>query len=216
MSSNKILYSKGEEIFNGVSHIVGGGLGVLFLIFSCIYGGLFLKPLEIIALIIYSISMILLYTMSSLYHMIKHPVAKKVFRIFDHCSIFVLIAGTYTPYILLSITTIEGYIVLGVVWFLAILGITFNGINMNWKAVKILSYIAYIVMGWCIVFIFQDLVTHVNNISIWLLFIGGVIYTIGFIFYGIGKKKKWFHSIWHLFVLGGTIAHFISVIFLIV
>lgn len=216
MSSNKILYSKGEEIFNGVSHIVGGGVGVLFLIFSCIYGGLFLKPLEIIALIIYSISMILLYTMSSLYHMIKHPVAKKVFRIFDHCSIFVLIAGTYTPYILLSITTIEGYIVLGVVWFLAILGITFNGINMNWKAVKILSYIAYIVMGWCIVFIFQDLVTHVNNISIWLLFIGGVIYTIGFIFYGIGKKKKWFHSIWHLFVLGGTIAHFISVIFLIV
>ena len=215
MEKTKALYSKGEEIFNGVTHIIGGGLGILFLIFACIYGGLKINSLQTISLIVYSISMIVLYTMSTLYHMISHTVAKKVFRILDHCTIYFLIAGTYTPYIILGIPSINGYIVLLIEWLLAIIGITFNAINMNWKAVKILSYISYVVMGWCIVIIFNELI-QINPVSLWLLLAGGICYTGGFIFYGIGKTKKWFHSIWHIFVLLGTICHFISVIFLMI
>ena len=134
----KKLYSKGEEIFNGVSHIVGGGIGVIALIilivFACIKD---VDTLGVLSLIVYGVSMIILYTMSTLYHMISNNTAKKVFRIFDHCSIFILIAGTYTPYILLCLRNIYGYIILASVWALGIIGIIFNAINMHNKIVKI-------------------------------------------------------------------------------
>ena len=216
MKKENKMYSSGEEIFYGVTHIVGGGLGVLFLIFSIIYGAIKLEAYQTISMCVFSISIIVLYLMSTLYHMLKPEKAKKVFRIFDHCTIFLLIAGSYTPFVVLGVNSEKGYLILLIVWLLAIIGITFNAINMNWKAVKILSYIFYVLMGWCIVFIFNDLVLYFNDVSFYLLLIGGIFYTVGFIFYGVGKKKKWFHSIWHLFVLVGTICHFISIIFLVI
>lgn len=216
MVENKKLYSPGEEIFNGVTHIVGGGLGVLFLIFSLIYGPIKLDGLKTFSLCIFSISIIILYVMSTLYHMLRAEKAKKVFRIFDHCTIFLLIAGSYTPFVILGVHSDKGYIILLLVWLLAIIGITFNAINMNWKPVKILSYIFYVLMGWSIIFVSSDLFVYLNTVSFVMLLCGGIFYTGGFIFYGIGKKIKWFHSIWHLFVLLGTISHFISIIFLLV
>ena len=216
MCAKNNLYSKGEEIFNGVSHIVGAGLGILFLIFFATFGAFNLKGYETASLVIFSITAIILYTMSSIYHMIDPIKAKKVFRIFDHCTIYLLIAGTYTPMIVLGVPDTKGYIILGIVWALAIAGITMNAIAMNNKVVKIISHTLYILMGWFIIFIFNDLVKMMNLNSLIFLFVGGVLYTAGFIFYGLGKKKKWFHSIWHLFVLGGTIFHLVSLIFLII
>ena len=133
----KKLYSKGEEIFNGVSHIVGAGLGIIFLVILMLVGiNNDIDGLGIFSLVVFGISMIILYTMRSLYHMISHTKAKKVFRVFDHLSIFILIAGTYTPYILLSLRNIYGYLVLGFVWLLGIIGIIFNSINMHNKIYK--------------------------------------------------------------------------------
>lgn len=212
----KRLYSNGEEIFNGVSHIVGGGLGIIFMIISIVLSSIYKDNIAILAMVIYGISMIILYTMSSLYHMLKPKTAKKVFQIFDHCSIFILIAGTYTPYMLIALNNQIGYIILAIVWSLTIIGIVFNAINMDWKLVKILSYISYILMGWCVVFAIEDLINSISFSCLLFLVCGGIFYTIGFIFYILGKNKKWFHSIWHLFVLAGTILHFISIIFLII
>lgn len=212
-SNQKKLYSKGEEIFNGVSHIVGGALGVIYLVLSILYSVLYSTTPVLLANIAFASSMIVLYVMSSLYHMLGNATAKKVFQIFDHCSIFLLISGTYTPLIIMGLPTLKGYIILAIVWFFAILGIVLNATLLKTKTVKIFSYITYILMGWCIVFIYDDLI-KMNSNSLLFLFLGGIIYSIGFIFYGFGKKKKWFHSIWHLFVLFGTISHFVALIFL--
>lgn len=217
MKNDIPTYSKGEEIFNGVTHIVGGGLGVVFLTISLIlealHGG---NALRLFALSVYGLSMIVLYVMSSLYHMIRPPRAKRVMRVFDHCSIFFLIAGTYAPLIILGVSDRKGYLLLGFVGLMAVLGITFNAIDLNGKAVKILSYALYIVMGWCVILIFPELKETLPPATIVLLFSGGLFYTGGFVFYALGKRKKWFHSIWHLFVLAGSILHFIAILFLLI
>ena len=210
---NTKLYSKGEEIFNGTTHIVGAAFGLIYLIFSVIYSALYLGMPEVVSNAVFGASMIILYVMSCLYHMISHEKAKRVFRIFDHCSIYLLIAGTYTPFMIMGIANVRGYIILALVWFFAVLGITLNATMMNKKAVKIFSYISYIVMGWCVLFIYKDIAV-MPTVSIALLLAGGVVYSAGFVFYGLGKKKKWFHSVWHLFVLGGSVLHFLSIIFM--
>lgn len=210
------FYSKGEEIFNGVSHMVGGALGILFMIILVIFGVVNdIDTLGIFSCVIFGVSMILLYTMSSLYHMITHKTAKKVLRIFDHCTIFILIAGTYTPYILLRMREFSGYFILAFVWVLAILGIVLNAINMHNKYVKIYSYIAYVLMGWCIIFIFPLLFSALETSEFIFLLLGGIFYTVGLIFYFGGRKFKWWHSVWHLFDLFGTIFQFISLLLIV-
>ena len=212
----KKLYSKGEEIFNGVSHIVGASLGVIFLVILILVGiNNDIDGLGIFSLVVFGISMIILYTMSSLYHMISHIKAKKVFRVFDHLSIFILIAGTYTPYILLSLRNIYGYLVLGFVWLLGIIGIIFNSINMHNKIVKIYSYIAYVLMGWCIIILLPMLLEALSMLEFIFLLAGGIAYTLGLIFYFGGSKFKWWHSVWHLFDLVGTILQFISLLLIV-
>ena len=207
----KKLYSKGEEIFNGVSHIVGAGLGIIFLVILMLVGiNNDIDGLGIFSLVVFGISMIILYTMSSLYHMISHTNAKKVFRVFDHLSIFILIAGTYTPYILLSLRNIYGYLVLGFVWLLGIIGIIFNSINMHNKIVKIYSYIAYVLMGWCIIILLPMLLEALSILEFLFLLAGGIANTLGLIFYFGGSKFKWWHCVWLLFDLVGTILLFIS------
>lgn len=210
------LYSKGEEIFNGVTHIVGGGLGIVFLITGVVLASLYGDSIDVLSMWIYGIGMIILYTMSSIYHMLRVNKAKAVMQILDHCTIYLLIAGTYTPFILISVRQTIGYIILGIVWGISIIGITLNAIMMKKRAVKIFSYISYIALGWCIVLCLPTLIESISLISLIFLVCGGVSYTGGFIFYALGKKKKWFHSIWHLFVLLGSILQFISIIFLFV
>lgn len=208
------LYSKGEEIFNGVTHIVGGGIGIIFLIIGTIIASIKGDSLDILALVIYGVSMIILYSMSSIYHMLNLNKGKAVFQILDHCTIYLLICGTYTPYILVSLRNLTGYIILAIVYGVSILGIALNATMMKKLPVKIFSYISYLGIGWCVVFIIFDLIEAISLSSFIFLLLGGLAYTSGMIFYALGRKKKWFHSIWHIFVLLGSILQFVSIILL--
>ncbi len=208
-------YSKGEEIFNMVSHIVGGGFGVITLILGIIIGAIHHNGYGIFSSIIFAISMIVLYTMSSIYHGLspRKDTAKKVLQVLDHCTIFVLIAGSYTPFALVAFReydAILGWGIFIVIWAFAILGIVLNSIDL--KKYKVFSMICYLVMGWCIIFKAAILPQLLSVPGTVLLVLGGVFYTIGAILYGLGKKKKWMHSIFHLFILFGNIMHLICIL----
>ena len=207
-------YSKGEEIFNAVSHIAGGAFGIFALVIGLVFASKYSNAYGIVSMAIYGTSMILLYTMSAIYHFLRKNKAKKVFRVFDHCTIFLLIAGTYTPFCLVTLREAAawGWTLFGVVWFFAVLGIIFNAINMHRPIIKVLSMICYLAMGWCVVIALGPLLDNLDKIGfVWLL-LGGLMYTLGAVFYLIGSKKKYIHSVWHLFCLAGTIFQFISIL----
>lgn len=209
-------YTKGEEIFNAVTHIVGGGFAIIFLIVGVVFAHLHLNWVGILSMYIYGFCMIIAYTMSAIYHFLRPNRAKKVFRIFDHCSIFLLIAGTYTPYCLITLAPAPawGYSILGLVWSLSILGIVLNAINMHkWK---ILSMILYLALGWCIVIAIVPLLKYLEPAGFWWLLAGGISYTVGAVFFGFGHKVRYIHSIWHLFVLFGSILQFVSILFYVI
>lgn len=208
-------FTKGEEIFNAVTHIVGGGFGIIFLVVGVIFAHLYTDIVGIISMYIYGICMIITYTMSAIYHFLRKNRAKKVFRIFDHCSIFLLIAGTYTPYCLVTLgNSAWGYSIFAIVWGLSILGITLNAINMyKWKG---LSMVLYLALGWCIIVAIVPLFQNLSANGFWWLLGGGISYSIGAIFFGFGRKVRYIHSIWHLFVLLGTILQFVSILFYVV
>ncbi len=206
-------YTKGEEIFNMVSHIVGGAFGIVTLVLCVIFSAIHRDGYAVISSIIYGISMIVLYTMSSIYHGLKpERKAKKVFQVLDHCSIFLLIAGSYTPFCLVTFreyNPILGWTIFGIIWAMAILGITLNAIDI--KKYKIFSMICYLGMGWCVIFTVNLLPKLLGIPGLILLVTGGIAYTIGAILYGIGKKKKYIHSIFHLFIVLGSILQFFSI-----
>ncbi|MBP3431511.1 MAG: hemolysin III family protein [Clostridia bacterium] len=209
-------YTKGEEIFNAVTHIVGGGYGIIFLIVGVIFAHINLNWVGILSMYIYGFCMIITYTMSAIYHFLRPNRAKKVFRIFDHCSIFLLIAGTYTPYCLITLAAAPtwGYTLFALVWALSILGIVLNAINMHkWKK---LSMVLYLALGWCVVIAIVPLLQNLPMAGFWWLLGGGIAYTVGAIFYGFGSKIKYIHSVWHLFVLLGSILQFVSILFYVV
>lgn len=209
------MYGRGEDLFNAVSHIVGGALGVAFCIALCIVASYNPTVNKFVSAGVYSFSIVVLYTMSALYHFFPQGRAKRVFRIFDHCTIFLLIAGCYTPFCLLAFWgSAWGYVILAVEWGLAVLGITFNAINMRRKAVKVLSMIAYVVMGWMIIPAVPLLLKSVSLACFAWLLAGGLAYTIGIIFFALGKNRKYMHCIWHIFVLAGSICQFVSVLML--
>lgn len=214
--SDRILpvYTKGEEIFNMVSHIVGGAAGIVTIVLASIIGGIHHNPYGIISGIIFGVSMIFLYTMSSLYHGLSPKLkSKKVFQILDHCSIFLLIAGSYTPFALTAIREVDGvagWAIFGVIWLLAILGIVLNSIDI--KKFKVFSMICYLLMGWCILVKGSLLPSILTMNGFILLVAGGIAYTIGAIIYGVGKKHKYFHSIFHLFILLGSFLQFMCIL----
>ena len=210
-------YTKGEEIFNMISHIIGGALGIAATTLCIIFSALHNNVYGIISCAIYGFSMILLYTMSSIYHGLRPNKAKKVFQILDHCSIFFLIAGTYTPYCLVTLreyNTALGWTLFGIVWGMAAIGIVLNSIDI--KKYKILSMICYLVMGWCILVRAPLLPKLLGLPGFILLLSGGVAYTIGAIFYGFGKKKKYIHSVFHMFILLGSILQFFSILLYVI
>ncbi len=207
-------YTKGEEIFNMTSHIVGAVLGivatVLCIVFAAIRGNVY----GVVSGAIYGVTMIILYTMSSIYHGLSPKrYSKKVFQVLDHCSIFLLIAGSYTPFALCTIReydTASGWVIFGVIWAFAILGIVLNSIDI--KKFKVFSMICYLVMGWCIVFKITLLPQLLGTAGFVLLLLGGIAYTIGAILYGVGKKHKYMHSVFHLFILLGSLLQFLCIL----
>ena len=209
------FYSHGEEIFNAVSHIVGGAFGLAAWIIGLVFA--FPRASVMAAVSVFGVCVVTLYTMSALYHFLPNGTAKGVFRIFDHCTIFLLIAGTYTPYcVILLGATPAGITVLAVEWLLAVLGIVGNAIAMRNKVIKTLSMIFYLVMGWAILAVLPLVLPKMNAAAFWLLLAGGLSYTGGVIFFALGKKVKYFHSIWHLFDLAGTVLQFLSILFLLI
>lgn len=201
-------YSLGEELISAISHGVGTMLAITALVL-CIVRGAHHGAINVVSGVIYGISLIILYTMSTLYHSFKPNRAKKVFRVFDHCSIFLLIAGSYTPFTLITLNGTNGWIMFSVIWTCAITGIVFNSINLE-KFDKI-SFILYLIMGWAVLFDIKSLIANLDPMGLKLLVIGGITYTIGAIVYLIGNKVKYMHSIWHFFVLGGSIFQFFCI-----
>lgn len=211
-------YTRGEEIFNMVSHIVGGGVGVVALVLCVIVAALHKSVWGVVGSAVYGVSMILLYTMSSIYHGLSPKLtAKKVLQIMDHCSIFLLIAGTYTPIALTALREYSpklGWTVFSVVWGLAVIGITLNAIDL--KKYKVFSMICYLFMGWCIVFAAKPTYLAIGVSGVAFLVAGGVAYTIGAVIYMLGKKKRYAHSVFHIFVVIGSILQFFSILFYII
>ena len=212
------IYTKGEEIFNMTTHSVGGALGVIALVLCIIFAAIHHNAYGVISSIIYGITMILLYTMSSIYHGLRpNTTAKKVFQVLDHCSIFLLIAGSYTPFALCTLreeSTVLGWSIFGIIWGLAILGIVLNAIDL--KSFKAFSMICYLIMGWCIIVKMNVVIERLGWTGFTLLLAGGIVYTIGAIFYGVGKKKKYMHSIFHLFIFAGSLLQFLCILLFVV
>lgn len=201
-------YTLGEELFNSISHGVGVLLSVAALVLLVVFAAIDGDGYCLAAGIVYGISLVILYTMSMVYHIVQGEKGKAVMRIFDHCSIFILIAGTYTPYLLTVLDKALGWTMFGIIWAMAVLGIILNSINL--ERFRIFSLICYVIMGWAIVFTIKPIIKSIPPMGVFLLVLGGVIYTAGIIFY-IMKKHRYMHSVWHLFVLGGSICHYLSI-----
>lgn len=208
-------YTKGEEIFNMVSHITGGALGIAALVLCIVRAAIHHNVWGVVSGAIYGTTLIILYCMSSIYHGLSPRLtAKRVFQVLDHCAIFLLIAGTYTPMCLGPLrehTPWLGWTIFGVIWGMAALGITLNGIDL--KRYKVLSMISYLGMGWCIIFTAKLLPVLLGTAGLWFLVLGGIAYTLGAVLFALGKHRRWLHSVFHLFVLAGSILHFFCIFF---
>lgn len=210
-------YTVGEEIFNMISHIVGGGFGVVALALSVVFSAIKGNVWGVVGCAIYGASLIALYTMSSIYHGLKSGTAKKVMQILDHCTIYFLIAGTYTPILLCSIRPVSpgwAWGIFGAVWGCAALGIVLNAIDL--KKYAVFSMICYIGMGWCIVLAAKVTLLAIPFEGLMFLLTGGIAYTVGAVLYGLGRNHRWMHSIFHLFVLMGSILQFVCIFFYVI
>lgn len=207
-------YTIGEEIFNSVSHGIGAGLSiaalVLLIVRAAVYAPQNEKAFFITGFALFGAMLIILYLMSTLYHALTPYHVKKIFGIFDHSSIYLLISGTYTPFCLGVLRQHGGWLLFGIIWGLTIVGIISYAIFGS--KMRLLSAVTYVIMGWLICFYWKQLRATVPTETIFFLLAGGIVYTLGIIFYAL-KKIKWTHCVWHLFVLAGSILHFFSVFY---
>ena len=206
-------YTRGEERFNMISHIVGGAIGVAALVVCVVRAALHHNGFGLAGSIVFGVSMILLYTMSSIYHGLREGTAKKVLQVLDHCTIYVLIAGTYTPILLSAMRPIDpvaSWVLLGVIWALAAVAITLTAIDLH--RFRVFSMICYIGMGWTIIFKVALLIEAIGWGGFWLILLGGVSYTAGAVLYGMGRTKRYMHSVFHLFVILGSVLHTIAIL----
>ena len=206
------IYSKEEEILNTATHLIGTILGIIVLGLCVTRSAAAGNIPAVIASVIYGSSMIALYTMSSIYHGMRPCFSKKVMQVLDHCTIYFLIAGSYTPVLVCSMIPVFpdiGWGLLLFVWSLAILAATFTAIDL--KAYRVFSMICYIGMGWAIVFFIPQLLQVLPREGFLLLLAGGIAYTAGAILYGMGKKKAWMHSVFHIFVVLGSLLQFLCI-----
>lgn len=203
-------YTLGEEIMNAITHGIGALFGIAVLVLTIVISSKHHSLVSILSSCVYGISMIVMYLISCLYHSLSPRLkAKKVFRVLDHCDIYVFIAGCYTPYCLCIIGGSLGWITFSVVWACAILGVLLNAIDL--ERFDKLSFVLYLVMGWTVLFPFKTIIANIATPGFILLLSGGIVYTIGAIFYEIGSKKKYMHSVFHIFVLVASILQFFSI-----
>lgn len=206
-------YTLGEEIFNSVSHGTGGLLAIAGTVVMIVFAVIYSNAWGVVSSAIYGASMIILYTMSTLYHAITNQKAKRFFRIMDHNTIFLLIAGTYTPVTLVPLRGPVGWALFGIVWGAAVIGIVLNSVNL--EKFKKLSLVCYVAMGWVIVFAVRPMIETVPKASLLFLLTGGIFYTVGIVFYVV-KKFRYFHSVWHLFTIGGTVFHYFALLLILI
>lgn len=212
-------YTNGEEVFNMVSHIVGGGLGIVYLVICVVVSALHHNVWGVVSSAVYGASVILLFTMSSVYHGVKqkHAMAKKVLQVIDHCTIYLMIAGTYTPIMLSLLRRTNpaiAWTVFGVVWGIAALAITLTAIDL--KKYNVFSMICYIGMGWCIILTAVPVYKALTFWGFMWLLGGGIMYTIGAVLFGIGAKVRYMHSVFHIFVVLASLMHFICILFYVI
>jgi len=196
-----------------VSHIAGAVLGVVALIWCLILAD---SPVEIITSIVYSMTMIVLYTTSSIYHGLTHPMAKRVFQVLDHCTIYLYIAGTYTIVMLCSVrleNAAIAWVIFTIEWVLAAIAVTLTAIDL--KRYEHFSFVCYIVMGWAGLIAIKPSIRALGVAGSALLLAGGISYTIGSILYVIGKKKQYAHSVFHVFILLGSLLHLFCIVFFV-
>lgn len=210
--SKRHIQSVGEEIANAVSHGVGSLLAIAGTAVLIVYAALNSDALAVVSAALYGATLIILYTNSTLYHAITNKTAKKVFRIFDHCSIFMLILGTYIPVSLSLMRNWIGWTLFGINAGCMVLGVVFNSINLEKFAKP--SVVLYVIMGWSVLMtcvpVFKAILARGIG-GIVLLVLGGILYTAGIVFYK--SDRKYAHFIWHFFVLGGSILHYFFVMF---
>ncbi len=205
-------YTVGEEIFNTVSHIAGAAFGVIALTICVVLSAMHHDVWGIVGSAIYGASMIILYTVSSVYHGMPAGTGKKVMQILDHCSIYYLIAGTYTPILLCAIrreSPVCCWVLFGFVWGLAVIATVFTAIDLEKSAV--MSMICYIGMGWCIVMAAGTAIRAIPFAGLMWILAGGIAYTLGAVLYGFGTKIRYTHSVFHLFCVAGSIMQFLGI-----
>ena len=207
------VYTRKEELFNMISHIIGGVVGIAGMVLCIIFSALRHNGYGLAGSIVFGVSMILLYTMSSIYHGLKPGMGKRVMQVFDHCTIYVLIAGTYTPLLLSAMRPIDpvaSWVLLGIVWALAAVGIVVTAIDLN--KYKVFSMVCYMAIGWCIVFKLPLLIQAIGWGGFWLILGGGLLYTVGAVLYGKGKTKPFMHCVFHVFVILGSVCHVLAIL----
>ena len=212
--SDRVLpdYSRGEELMNTVTHIVGGALGVAALTLCVVFAALRHNVYGVVGSAIYGVSLIALYTVSSVYHGLKPGMGKKVMQIVDHCTIYFLIAGTYTVIVLSAIRPrypVLGWGLFAFEWAMAALATTLTAIDL--KKYNVISMICYIGLGWAIIPFARQALEVLTLPGFLFLLLGGIAYTIGAVLYGIGSRKKWMHSVFHIFVVLGSVLQFFAI-----
>ncbi|KQU25242.1 hemolysin III family protein [Peribacillus butanolivorans] len=211
--ANTHVYTKKEEVVNAITHGVGVLLSIAALVFLIIFSVQKGSAWHVVISVIYGVSMLLLYVSSTLVHSFPAGKTKDLFEIFDHSAIYLFIAGTYTPIMLLVIQGTLGWTLLGIVWGVAVIGVVFKAFFV--KKFLFLSTILYIAMGWLIVIAWGPLSAAMPSTGIQLLVAGGLLYTFGAVFY-VWRGFPYHHAVWHLFVLAGSVAHFFAVLFYII
>ncbi len=207
-SSSQSDYCVTEELANSVTHGIGVLAGLVAMVAMIVKGSTHLNTTEMFGIGIYGLSIVLLFLASTLYHSSKSQLWRKRFKMADHCAIYTLIAGTYTPLMLISLDGEQANIVLAAIWILALGGIIFKTLFIG--RFKAFSVILYLVMGWLCVTVMNDLIKGMTDLGFNLLLAGGAFYSIGVIFY-INKRIPYNHAIWHLFVLAGALSHFLCI-----
>lgn len=211
---NLPTYSRGEELMNTITHIAGGVFALVGLVICILIAAMNQNGYGIVSSIIYGLSMIALYTVSSVYHGIPVSMAKKVMQVIDHCTIYFLITGSYTVMALSALRPMYPKIAWGIlifVWSVAILAVVLTAIDL--ERYKVFSMVCYVGIGWAIVPFWRETLEALTLPGFLFLLSGGIAYTIGAVLYGLGKKKKWMHSIFHIFVVLGSVLQWLAVVF---
>ena len=200
-------YTLGEELFNSISHGIGAALAVAALVLMVVKAH---NPLPETTVSLFGATMIILYTMSCIYHALSPNLeGKKVLRVIDHCNVFLLVFGTYIPVSLLGVGGAKGWILFGVIGAFTIIGIVFTAINVD--KYKVIATICHVINGWSILIGIPELINNAGHEGLLFMILGGVMHTIGSVLYGLGSKKKYMHCIFHVFCLLGTFFHFWSI-----